>query len=353
MTIKQVISRVNTPERVVLNSNDDTNSNPFNERFSAFTIQLPTPVLTPHSLQMNRCSFPAATLQIPDYNLCFYYWRLPAATTTPALTYLKCVRLYPSNFLPYTGFTAYSKNRPFSSPSDLVTALNVAAASGGDDTNFNPLWVSGDITFAYNSTTGQITFSGNGGSGIYYAPAGYNDPTVATVIGLTSGSNIVIPTTNGAGSINYVQPQVSQATLNLRVGYALSGTSPGSQSFGAGNPLYADATNTTYAGGTTVPADSYPNLVYTNQVSLYTNIADGSSLTSGNRHNLLASVPITVPSFGIVSYNQQNDAYMSKISTTINQITIEMRDDYDQPYLLPDSATVVVELTIEYQGTKV
>jgi len=352
MTIKQVISRVNTPERIILNSNDDTTSNPFNAAFSTFILQLPTPILTPHSLQMNRCSFPAATLQIPDYSLCFYYWRLPTATTTPALTYLKCVRLYPSNFLPYSGFTAYSKNRPFNGPADLVTALNVAAAAGGDDTNFNPLWVSADITFTYNSVTNQITFTGNN-SGIYYAPAGYNDPIVATVIGLTSGSNIVIPTTNGAGAVNYVQPQVSQTTLNLRVGYALSGTSPGSQSFGAGNPLYADATNTAYANGTAVPADSYPNLVYTNQVSFYTNIAEGSSLTSGNRHNLLASVPITVPSFGVVSYNQQNDAYLSKISTTINSVTIEMRDDYDQPYLLPDSATVVIELTVEYIGTKV
>jgi hypothetical protein len=352
MTIKQVISRVNTPERVVLNSNDDTNSNPFNNGFSAFTLQLPTPILTPHSLQMNRCSFPAATLQIPDYSLCFYYWRLPAATTAPELQYLKCVRLYPSNFLPYTGFTAFSRNRTFSGPSDLVTALNVAAAAGGDNTAFNPLWVSADITFAYNTTTNQITFTGNN-SGIYYAPAGYNDPVVATVIAGTSASNIVIPTTNGAGAVNYLQPQVAQSTLNLRVGYALSGTAPGAQSFGAGNPLYADATNTTYANGTAVPADSYPNLNYTNQVSFYTNIAEGSSLTSGNRHNLLASVPIVVPSFGVVSYNQQNDAYLSKISTTINQITIEMRDDYDQPYVLPDSATVVVELTIEYEGTKV
>ena len=352
MTIKQVISRVNTPERIVLNSNDDTISNPFNDRFSAFTIQLPTPVLTPHSLQMNRCSFPAATLQIPDYQLCFYYWRLPTATTAPALTYLKCVRLYPSNFLPYTGFTAYSKNRPFSSASDLVTALNVAASAGGDDLNFNPLWISGDITFAYSSTTQQITFSGNGGGSIYYSPAGYNDPIVASVIGLTSGSNIVIPQTNNS-SLNYVQPQVAQTTLNLRVGYALSGTSPGSQSFGAGNPRYANPTNTAVAGGSMVYCDSYPNLVYTNQVSFYCNFADGSSLTSGNRHNLLASVPITVPSFGIVSYNQQNDAYLSKISTTINQMAIEMRDDNDMPYLLPDSATVVLELTIEYAETKI
>ena len=352
MTIKQVISRVNTPERVVLNSNDDTNSNPFNNGFSAFTCQLPTPILTPHSLQMNRCSFPAATLQIPDYSLCFYYWRLPAATTTPELQYLKCVRLYPSNFQPYPLFTAYSKNRPFNGPTDLVTALNVAAATGGDNTSFNPLWVANDITFTYSAVTGQITFTGNG-SGLYYAPAGYNDPVVASVIGLTSGSNIVIPTANGAGAVNYVQPQVAQTTLNLRVGYAMSGTAPGSQSFGAGNPAYADNTNTTYLAGYAVPVDSYPNLVYTNQISFYTNIAEGSSLTSGNRHNLLASVPITVPSFGVVSYNQQNDAYLSKISTTINQITIEMRDDYDQPYLLPDSATVVVELTIEYEGTKV
>jgi hypothetical protein len=45
-------------------------------------------------------------------------------------------------------------------PADLVTLLNTAAAAGGDNATLNPFWVAGDVKFAYNTTTNQITFTG-------------------------------------------------------------------------------------------------------------------------------------------------------------------------------------------------
>ena len=346
--MSRILSRVNCPERVILNSNDDTTSTIVNDGFNSFTIQLPTPILSPSRLQLNRASFPAATLQIPDYGLCFFYYRLAAFDSAPTSANLRCVRLYPSNFQPYSGYTTYSKNRYFTGASDLVTALNVAAAAGGDNTSWNPLWQSADITFTFNSTTNQITFRGLSAT-FWYAPAGWNDPNVANV--LSGAVNpMLLPTFNGGGIVSVRQPQAPQVTLNLRVGYTLSGTAPGSQSFGGGNQQYADLTNTSYASGTAVPVDALPNLVNTNQVSFYCDFANGSSLTSSNKHNLLASVPITVPAFGVVSYNQQNEAYLTKVSNTINSVVITMLDDYEQPYQLPDSATVLVEISFDYDG---
>jgi hypothetical protein len=128
----------------------------------------------------------------------------------------------------------------------------------------------------------------------------------------------------------------------------MSGNSLGQANFTNGATVYANIVNVPIAQGTAVASDSYPCLVYTNVVYLYTNFSQGSSLTSGNRHNLLCAVPVTVDSLVVNSYVPSTEALMTKLSQTINQITIEMRDMADQPYLLPDSATVDVEVFFGY-----
>jgi len=108
--------------------------------------------------------------------LVFGYYALPTATTTPSITYFKTVRLYPSYYqAPAALGTAYTKNRYFSDPADFVNQLNTAAAVGGDNVTYNPYWAAGDVTFAYNATTKQITMTGNTAA-TYYAPVGWNDP---------------------------------------------------------------------------------------------------------------------------------------------------------------------------------
>jgi hypothetical protein len=339
-----VRSRVNCPERVVISSDDD-NSNVSQTGFSQFTCNLPTPVLDPQRCQVIRTSIPNIQLQIPDYQLVFWYYSLATATTVPAAADLRAIRLFPSYYQKPTSVITYTpqNNRYFTGPADFVTALNVAAAASGDSATNNPYWVSGDITFTFNTTLNQITFTGNT-SGRFYVPAGYNDALVQAAI---ARLDITCPTYPAAAS-TFVQPQLFQYTLNLRVGYAMSGNSRGDQSFTNGSTVYANKVNIPIAQGTAVPVDSFPCLVYTNVVYLYTNFSQGSSLTSNNRHNLLCAVPITAGPLSINSYVPSTEALMTKLSQTIASITIEMRDSADQPYLLPDSATVDVEVFFGY-----
>lgn len=336
-------TRVNNPERVFLNSSDDErNTTDFG--FSQFTCIYDTPILGAKKVMMLRGTIPNAQVNIPDYQLQFWYWSLPTATTTPGVVSLRCVRLYPSNYVaPAALGTAFTKNRYFSDPADLVTQLNLAAAAGGDNVTYNPYWVAGDITFSYNATTKQITFTGNT-AGRFYAPAGWNDPVVNSQLGL-----ITMPSTANI-AVTYPQPYVQGFTLNLRVGYAMSGTSYGPQLLQVNQiPQYADLTHVAYANGTAVVVDSFPNLVYTQCVYLYSNIVAGVSLGSGGQHNLLSVVPVNAPPLGVIQYTALTVNMLSKLVDTIYEITVNMRDDANQPFVLPDSAQVNLELAFTYE----
>ena len=338
-------TRVNNPERVFLNSSDD-GRNTTNFGFSEFTCTYDTPILGAKKTMMLRATIPNAQINIPEYQLVFWYYNLPTATTAPSAATLKAVRLYPSTYqAPAALGTAFTKNRYFSDPADFVTQLNTAAAVGGDNITYNPFWVAGDITFAYNATTKQITFTGNTG-GRFYAPAGWNDPLVNAAI---AGQTIVMPSTANV-AVTYPQPLLQGYNLNLRVGYAMSGTSFVPQLTQVNQiPQYADLTHVAYAQGTAVVVDSFPNLVYSQCVYLYSNIVAGVSLGSGGQHNLLAVVPSNAPQLGVIQYTALTVNMMSKLVDTIYEITITMRDDANQPFTLPDSATVNLELAMVYE----
>lgn len=342
-----VRSAVNCPERLALASEDDVvNAN--QAQYSQFQINLQTPVLDPKRCQLIRATIPNVQLQLPDWGgLCFFYWALATATTTPTISNLRCVRLYPSYYIAPSGFTTFVRNRYISDPSDLVVLLNQAAGVAGDIATYNPYWIVSDITFAYDTTKKQITFVGNTAS-TFYAPVGYNDAILATVLNGTAASLITMPNANNISNTTR-QPQQPQYTLNLRVGYAMSGTSRGIQSFGAGQSAYADITNVAFANTVSVPVDSFPNLVYTNTVSIYLSFISGASLTSNNRHNLLAVVPVQAGSLAVNNYIAATSNLLTRLSQTINNITVELVDDANMPYLLPDSALTTIELSFSYQ----
>lgn len=336
-------SRVNCPERVFLNSSDDPR---ISSRigFNVFQSTFDTPILGAKKVMMLRASIPNAQISIPDYACTFWYYALTSATATPSASTLRCVRLYPSYWQPPATYTTYVKNRYFSDPADFVTTLNTAAAAGGDEALGNPYWVAGDVTFAYNSTTKQITMTGNT-AGRYYTPAGWNDPNVIFALNL-------IQTPNYNNIANYtIQPYLYGYTMNLRVGYAMSGSALGTQGnvSSTANPLYANLTNTAYPNGTAIPADTFPNLVYSQCIYLYSNIVAGVSLGSGKQHNLLAVIPVNAPPLGVAQYTALTVNMFSKVVDTIYEIQIDMRDDANQPFILPDSAQVNLELAFGYQ----
>lgn len=339
-----IVSRVNQPERVTIRSDDDdTNAN--NQFFYQFSVNLPTPILNPYSADIIRATLPNAQINVPDYQLFFWYYKLDTETQNPTSTQLKCIRLYPSFWKNPDAYTTYEKNRYYLDPSDFVTSLNNACAN--DDVTYNPHWVANDIAFAYDATTKRISFSGND-SGKFYAPAGYNDPNIKSLL---ASSPITYPTYRGDGTTGSAVPQEYALgyTLNLRCGFAMSGLSRGINSYSNGSLRLANSQNWPEGDGTPIVGDSYPNLVYTSCIYLYTNILNGSSSTSNNRQNLLAVVPVNSAPLGITNYVSAMLTRQTTISQTIQTISVEMRDDADMPYNLPDNATVNVEIYFDYR----
>ena len=340
------LNTVNCPDRLSLDSYADT-ERAATADYSSFTNNLGVAILGAKQLHLLRATIPIPKLQIPDYQLVFYYYELPDATTVPTATHLKAVRLYPDEYLPPAGFTAFTKNQYVNDPGALVTRLNLAASAGGDNVTYNTLWVSGGVTFTYDTTRKHIQWYGNG-VGKYYANAGWNDPIV-----LASQADPTKITTYNFNTSTSIQPFVPGFTLNQRIGYALSGTCVPPLSFGAqvSNSIANESgvAKITGAGGV-VPHDSYPNLVYTQNIYLYANVISNNGLGNYGRKNLMAVVAVDVASFGIIQFiGSYNGGEAHPLPLEIYAVTIEMRDDANQPYTLPrGSANVNVELAIDY-----
>ena len=73
------------------------------------------------------------------------------------------------------------------------------------------------------------------------------------------------------------------------------------------------------------------------------------SLGSGKQHNLLGVIPVNAPPLGVAQYTALTPNMMSKVVDTIYEISVEMRDDANQPFALPDSAQVNIELAFVYE----
>lgn len=415
------MNTVNTPDRFSLDAYADTARNS-QAVYSSFNNNLGVAILNAKQLHILRATIPNIQLQIPDYQLVFFYYNLPDAATVPNSTHLKAVRLYSKDFVAQSGFTTFTKNTLFTSPSLLATQLTTAAAASGDSVSYNKLWVSGDVSFAYSTTTNQISFTGLTG-GRFYANAGFNDPNVLAVTGNTAtviptsvsgdGTNATYSVPNTAGlyvgagvvvsgcatagyngaflvtavsgntsftcfnttplstafftngkvvttpnviiTFNFnssltLQPMVSGSTMNLRVGYALSGTSVPPLSFNAAvSNTIANLTGIAKAANAVVPVDSYPCLLYSQNIYLYSTLIGSQGLANYGRKDLIAVVPVDQPSFGVIQFvASYNGGEAHPIPREIYGVNIEMRDDNNQPYPLPLSANVNVEFAIDY-----
>ena len=315
--MSRFVSAVNQPNRVYLSSYDDQSEDVRGAlTYNNFRLLLPTPILEAAKAQLLRASIPNAQVSIPDYQLTFWYIRYDPLT--PTVPEYRCIRFYPSTWQGVTN--GCPVNRLIANYQDLVTMLN-QAASATEDVALNPLFTQNDVSFAYDGTTRKISMTGLT-AGFTYAMAGYNDPGVQLLqndIYLAAG----IP-----------QPQLPGKTLNLRVGYSV----PGTIRF---LPTVAD--------GVPIVADSWGDLVYSQNVLLLSNIVPGSSVGSGGQHNILASVPVAVPPLGVGQYSAPLVNWMSRIMKNIYEIQIVMLDDNYQPYNVPQNAVVNVELGFVYE----
>lgn len=338
------MNRLNQPDRLSLDSFMDTTT-ATDGLYYTFVNHAPnTALVGAKKIHMLRASIPYIQPSVPNYACVFYYYKMPNATTVPAAQYLKAVRFYPNDYAPPAGFSFYTINKFFNTPQDLVDALNAAASAGGDSATYNTLWTVDDVTFVYDSVLNQIYWYGSDAAS-YYCNAGYNDPIV-----LASQASTAITTYNFDGTTSR-QPYASGYTLNLRVGFAMDGTNIPRQS---GTALLsvkcANLGGKTFAGTTGVYADTYPNLNYTGTIYLYANIVGNSGYGSVNKKNLLGVVPVNVPQGGVISYDGHSaPAYALKVSSEIYNIEVEMRDEANQPFYLPDSANVNIELNVLYE----
>ena len=311
-------------------------------------------------------------------------------------------------------------------PADLVTLLNTAAGTSGDNTTNNPYWVVNDVVFSYSTTTNQITFNGNGSAGSgYYCNAGYADHNVNAVItqqqqvvtGLTisatgggvvqyacsdttfivvgtsvtisgfsvAGYNgtftvtvvtsstftvsnsttgtstttgtvgfapllgaITMPNTGGSGTT--IQPLVPNQTLNSILGYSYSGQFLPPQSFNASaNQLCANLGGISLINTASVPVDSFPNLVATQCLYIYSTVFGASGNSSSGQKNLLAVIPVNATNLQVINYIPQTPFFTStKLSQQVYSFDVEIRDDNNQLFYFPDSATVNLEIGIKY-----
>ena len=227
-----------------------------------------------------------------------------------------------------------------------MSQLNLAASAGGDNVTYNTLWVSGGVTFVYNSTLKHIQWYGNTASK-YYANAGFLDPIVQA-----SQADPTKITTYNFNTSTSIQPYVLGCTLNMRLGYALPGTCVPPLSFGAAvSNKIANETGVAKITGSSgiVPHDSYPDLVYTQNIYLYSNVISNGGLGNYGRKNLMAVIPVDVGPFGIVQFvGSYTGGEAHPIPDEIYGVNIEMRDDNNQPFSLPLSANVNVELAVDY-----
>jgi hypothetical protein len=335
------VSAVNQPERVFVNSFDDPADSgifalwPFaNEKYFQFTCRLPTPVLAPERTQLLRATIPNINVNIPDYQLVFFYAREDVSGN---LTYHN-VRILPSWISPTDAWavsTGLPINRQYANYQDFVQALNLAAAAP-DDTIYNPYHIPGDVEFYYDATTRLITMEPNDIANYTYYLVGYKSPVLDAL------NNSVLLYNLDSG-IPTIQPSIPETSLNLRIGFCQGG----------GNVILSPTLTVRglvppNSTGNRFIAPTYANLVYSQNCYILSNFVQGSGISSGGQHNVLATVPMAAPPLGVSIFNAPLVNWLTRVVKEIYEINIVLLDDNYQPFLLPNSAIVNVDLGFSY-----
>lgn len=375
------------PEKISLNSEQDVNTieqtitlNQYQtENFSQFKNVLQKPALRVKSLQLNRATIPNAVVSIPNNETIFVYRRiqnLGAPDYTPNFNQggfsssFRFVRLLrtddwsPNDPIFYgLGKTPadFGFNSLFRTYQDLVDALNRAAQNDPLQVFVPPLileqfYVANDVSFEYDETTNKIILvplqgTQSNGSGqivpnYYYAEVGYEDPLLPQFLATAQAtlSQYMFP-----GTFDLYRP------LNVRLGFSWNGLLPLIT-----NPIYPNILTTRmrpipdYSPPSTwnpilpYTAQSFGNLVYTQNVYIYSNIIGGSSEDVGNDLPLLAVIPISTGQLGVNTFEAKTLNPLTKITSEIYEINIIMKTDTGAPFELPNGACVNIEISLTY-----
>lgn len=349
------MATINRPDKFVLDAYSDAlleSANP-NGTYYAFNTQFKTPILGAKGIQLLNANLVNSVLQLNDASqLMFFYYASSTQAGIRSLANLKCVRLHPSNFIPRSGYTAFTRNRYFNNVVELVAALNTAASTGGDDVTYNPLWVANQVTFSYDTTTRKISVQS--GSGTYIAPCPADDPNVIDQLrGTTNANNrIRMSAFNSTGALYsqaFLQPYVEGISMNARLGYAMNFNARGIWWSAASQQGCATSTGFPLTN-TPIEADANPILIGSQNVNVYLSIITGSGMDSwSQRKNLLATIPLEVAPLNINSYTTSSvEKPALSLPNEIYEVRVELYDDSGVPFYQPPNYNTELTLSVYY-----
>ena len=338
------MATLNRPNRLTLNAFSDPNR--AGSQYSRFTNTLKNPILGAKGCQLVNANFVNSSLQLNDENgqLMFFYYTSATQAGIRAQANLRCIRLLPSWFVPYAGFTAFTINKYFNTGTEL-------AAVGGDSSTYNPIWVAGQVTFSFDTTTREFSILGNGTD--YIAPAPRDDPFVLDQLrGTTDATKRIkmnaINSSNTYATATF-QPFTENMTMNARLGYSLSFSARGV--FWGSTSQVGCATSSgvpSNSNSVAVAADTLPILLGVQNVGVYLSISTGGGMDAFKK-NLIASIPIDAAPYAINSYTT-NSVEVPSLSTPneIYDVTVELLDDSGAPYLIPNNMNTQIGLVLYY-----
>ena len=240
--------------------------------------------------------------------------------------------------------------RIFADYDDLVNNLNLA--STGPVVNITD--IPNELTFAFNATYNRIQVSvTDPNSQFYYLPVGGDDYNLHVT----------------ANPINPQEPYIiayppQYLPMNGRLGFTWNGFIPG---FNQGqwavsvNPFNNASVYVTLVDYIfpfiILPRNPFqiytsfnniPDMNYAPALQVYCDFTQGSTQDSAGNGNLLSIIPLNTPQFGVAYYQNNFNNPLTKIPSIITEINIRLLTDKGLPYYLPNQATVLFELAVDY-----
>jgi hypothetical protein len=235
-------------------------------------------------------------------------------------------------------------------------------------------YIKNDIAFSYNQTYNKIVFKGQTAD-YYYLPASYSDPNIfdpITPLKPTTGAALRLgvvtneyvppvvlePTYLLGGYAGNGQPWTVYRTLNMRLGWTWNGNTasiPDYKNQFRPVPTYVfnygsiDVFKTVKVLTTlSNTALTYANLVNTATVIVFLDIVAGSTQDSTGAGGVLGSVPLNIQNNGVGFFDKVLSQKLTKIPSQLQELRFTFKDEQGNPFLMPNSAVVNLEIGVEY-----
>jgi len=93
---------------------------------------------------------------------------------------------------------------------------------------------------------------------------------------------------------------------------------------------------------------SYANLVNTATIIILLDLVGGSSQDSTGAGGVLGSVPLSTQNNGVGFFDKVLSHKLTKIPSQLQEMRFTLRDEQGNPFMLPNSAVVNLEIGVEY-----